>query len=201
MKNINLVPRQYIRCFRRRWYITSGIVLGILGFVILSLSIYLPAYHINVAMEEQVTLDAKLSNPVLIEVKDIIQEITMMQKEKSDLQQSLKEMDKSSHVSRKTMDIIVAHVPGGVRINQIIIDRLSNTASLEGSAQGIANVAQYMAGLYNTKQFQEISYTTSQNSETDFKWKFGYEIRIQLNPFQEDIGQELPDVEKEVFHE
>ncbi len=201
MKNINLVPREYKKYFRRRWYITGGIVLGILGFVILSLFIYLPAYHINLAKEEQVNLEAKLNNPVFLEVKDIIQETNKVQKEKLELEQSLKEVDKSSHVSRKTIDIIVAHAPGGVRINQIMIDRASNTASLGGNAQSISNVAQYMAGLYNTKQFREITYTTSQNSGADCQWKFGYEIRIQLKPFHEEKGQEFLDVEGETFNE
>lgn len=201
MNNINLVPLDYQRFLRRRWHIISGIIGGIIGVLVLGFTMYLPVYQINIAKEEQVSLDVKLNSPVLIEVKDIIEEISSIQKEKLNLEQCLKIMKKPSHVSRKTMDIIVAHVPDGIRINQITIDRLLNTAIIGGNAENISNVAQYMAGLYNTKQFQEITYKTSQNSEVDYKWEFGYEIKIQLKPFQEDIRKESVDVEREVFDE
>ncbi|HHX62084.1 MAG TPA: hypothetical protein GX707_15450 [Epulopiscium sp.] len=189
MNHINLVPLQYKQSFKRRWYIGGGISAGILVIIGLSHLIYLPLHQIKMAEKEQVALDAKLSSEVLADIKNMIEEIALVEKEKSQVEQNLKEMNKPSHASRQTLDIIVANAPGGIRINQITIDGPSNTTNIRGSAQNIASIAQYIGGLHNTQQFQEITYTTSPNSDQDIKWKIEYDIDIRLKPFREDVEE------------
>lgn len=204
VNEINLVPVQYKKSLKRKWYILGSVVGGILVIILLGSLAYMPSHQMILAQKEQEDLDMKLKSELLLDLQNIIQETQVLQKEKSDIELNLEQMDIPSHISRTTIDIVVGNTPSGIRINEIIMDRLSNTADVRGRAENITNVAQYMVALYKTNQFENITYTTSQDKSSDANWQVAYNIQIQFKPFEEralkgevDEGLEAEEVGEE----
>lgn len=200
MNGINLVPNQYNKAYYRRWFISLGIVGGILTIIILAFLAYIPVSKIKVEEKKLIELDTQLESEKLKEVKKVLEEFKNVEQEKSDIESTLQNLDIPSHVTRQTMDTIVGSAPKGLRIDEMIIENEGNAASIKGKAKNISNVAQYIVQLYDTGQFENMTYSANQSDDLKLGEWIEYSIHIQFKSLLEEIQdiKEQEQIQEEV---
>ena len=189
----NMLPVQYKRSFKRKWYMAGAIGTIALVIGVLSSLAYMPLKQIIALENQERYLEAKLNQEGLTKVRQMIEETRQAQEEKDQIKATLDGISTPSHISKNTMDIMISNAPGQITINTIIMDRLLNTIVISGTGKDVTTVAQYMMRLYNTEQFKEITYTTNQDSQMGT----AYTIEIQLKPLDERVEMVVEEIEME----
>lgn len=179
MNNINLVPNQYEKSYSQKWIIITGIAGAALAVVLLVFAAFIPIYKIREEEDRKMALQRSLESSALAQVEEVMDEVELKESEKATLLASLEEIDLPTPVSRQTMDVIVGSAPKGLRMNTVDVSNLDNTITISGMAQHTEKIAEYIILLYNTKRFENISYTTKYEDTSKTGEWVEYDINIQ----------------------
>lgn len=191
MNNINLVPSQYKKAYSRKWFIIFGILGVVCCIMILIFLSFIPINKIKKEENRQISLEKSLKSKEIEGIKNIINEINIKESEKQKLVSILNDIGIHSSVTKQTMDIIVGNAPKGLRMNTINIKNLDKTIYITGKAKHSKNIVEYIILLYNTNQFQHISYRTKQQDKTEEEEWVEYSIEIQGH----NVTKEAKDLE------
>lgn len=179
MNQINLVPIEYKKRHKRKWYILFGALGATTVAMVLMILAFILVLEINTAKQEQKRLIKALSTKDMLETRMILNETTMAQDRNSEAVKLLEELELPTHITRQTMDVILGSVPKGLRMNQIVMERINYNIIIDGHAHSITNVAQYIVQLNNTGQFDIVEYSANPNEDSKIEGWIDYNIRIK----------------------
>ena len=181
MNQINLVPIEYKKRYRRKWYILLGAVGGAVTCMVLITLALIPTFQIAAAEKEQERIAAELSTKEIVETKAVLAQIDEAHQRNDKAGKLLVELGDPTHITRQTMDTVVGNVPKGLRMNAVTMEHKDHTILIEGHARSITKVAQYVVQLYNTGQFDIIEYESKPNEGKDLIGWMDYNIKIKPN--------------------
>ena len=185
MNQINLVPVEYKKQQRRKWYVLFGALGGALVILILITLAFIPVFKIRSAKNLQEELTEELATKNMVETRMILDETEEAYISSNKASKLLEELDVPSHITRQTMDVVVGSVPRGLRMNEVRMDKDENGIVVAGYARSITKVGQYIVQLYNTEQFNIIEYTAGSIEESPVPGWMEYSITIQPRFFVE----------------
>lgn len=186
MNNINLVPIEYEKSFKRKWYVGLGVSAGVIGIVSLMVVAFIPIQQIKMEQEKQAILDQKINREELEIVKAIAEEIKQNQAEKTKAESMVEQINLPSYVTRETMDILVAGAPKGLKMDSLTVGGSEDRIAINGNAEHVTKVVEYIVRLHRTKEFENITYTTNQSGNTELEGWIAYNIDIKLKSLLEE---------------
>ena len=166
MNQINLLPLGYQKRQRRKYYLIIGALTSLIGSLTLMGLLLIPTLKIHAAQEEYEALSKVLASQEVLETRSLLKESIKAKEQNAKAAKILDELDQPNHISRQTMDVLTASVPKGLRINRMIMLKQDKSITIEGQAQEISQIAQYMVELSNTGQFEIIDYRATPNQES-----------------------------------
>ncbi|NLJ88078.1 MAG: PilN domain-containing protein [Epulopiscium sp.] len=174
MKDINLMPREYIILEKRR---KLGIFIFILIIIVLAFMAVLvmaPIRIINQKKQTLAQLNAELKNPKYEIIDELKVELSQKQDEKTLLNNLISQVDYNTIASRTTLDILTGHLPPDMYISSITVNneyiKSSNVKNeypyirIKGAANSFRAISDYSGQLLNVPFIRDVVINTTAES-------------------------------------
>lgn len=192
MKDINLLPRQYITAEQNRK--TRRLTLIVIGAVTLFLALasLVPLYMLGAREQELGVIQKALEDPKFDAFDRINGEMTELQQQLDERRQILGHIENNSLVGREILDVITGALPEEVYIKSISLQDTDKQISIQGVAKAREQVAQYVVQLGSIPIFQKIQMQSSSGSKEEStqeeRLAVSYTITLQT---KETTGEEV----------
>ncbi|NLM12252.1 MAG: PilN domain-containing protein [Epulopiscium sp.] len=161
MKDINLIPREYILREKQRKLNFIFLTLGCSFFGLIALGIGLPYKIIENKTQELTILNQQLSDSKYKVISEVQEQLAKKNEELNSIQKLVREMEIDSIISRKTFDMLIGFLPPEMYIQKLHADNNEKTIKIEGTAGKSENVSEYTVELTNLPFVEHVDMKTS----------------------------------------
>lgn len=201
LKDINLMPREYVLREQRRKLNIIFLALGCSFLGLIALGISLPYKIINDKTQELTALNTQISDVKYQVISEVNEQLAKKNEDLKLIQEFVKEMEKDSIVSRKTLDLLIGLLPPEMYIQNLNADNNEKTIKIDGNAGEAENVSEYVVQLSNlpfvekvdmktTREEIEIKDENSFYKDLDGLKVVKYELTLQM---KQEEGESIED--------
>jgi Tfp pilus assembly protein PilN len=190
LKDINLMPREYILEEKRKKFQAIFLTLGCSFLLLVISGISLPFKIINNKTQEL----KKLNSLILDSKYEVISEVHKQLKQKNEELKSMQKLEneikKESIVSIKVLDLLTGYLPSEMYFQKLIVDNNNKVIKIEGNAGKAEHVSEYVVQLSNLPFVEKVEMKTSTEevkSKNNFSDKafdglqvVKYEVTLQM---------------------
>lgn len=160
MKDINLMPREYIIVERRKKANMIFLGLGVILLIGIIIGVITPYRIINQKKQTLADLNQQLSSPKYDIIDIVNNELNTKEKEIAILNELIKTVDADSIISRTNLDIITGLLPPDTYIEKFSGVNDNNTYIIDGFSESSKAVSEYVVQLLNLPFIEDVKMTT-----------------------------------------
>lgn len=198
MKDINLIPQEYILIEKRKKFGFFMIIVGIFAIAVLAVLITTPMRIINEKKQTLAQLNAELKDPKYNIIDELKKELSQKQDEKVLLNNLLEQVDYNTIASRTTLDILTGHLPPGMHISEIQVSNEKIQGDypyirIFGAANDFRTVSDYAGQLMNLPFIRDTVINTQTETIADkgyYAKQIEYDITLYVDKTKGSVSQD-----------
>lgn len=180
MKRINLLPAEYIKEQKIRYYVKLGIILVIiecLGGVYVAIT---PLLELNKEAIRKAEVEKKLNNEAFSEVYEINTALDEVEKKVIAWGNNLTSMEKEAFISTALLDTLLSSVPLGVTIDTLDIQEETQTIDLAGRTTNHFTTMGYISYLQSLYPMGKLTFEIGESEDESIYRTFTIKLELPI---------------------